>query len=193
MTTQERILETAATLIAEDGVRSVSFREVARRAGVSHQTPYHHFGNLQGILTALARQGFSELTASMRRAADAVSPDPLDRLQAAGTAYVRHAISHIGHLRVMFERSLVDVHECQLEEAAETYGFLTELVHTAHAHGYGAALDPEVLTHLCWSVVHGLTTLWVEGHLENKTPRTPEELDAHAAQVVEGLARLMGR
>ncbi|MEL6186057.1 MAG: TetR/AcrR family transcriptional regulator, partial [Myxococcota bacterium] len=105
-----KILDASADLIAERGVRNVSFREVARRAGVSHQMPYHIFKNLQGILTALAREGFSTLAAQMNAAADAES-DAGDRLTAAGFAYVDFACSHVGHFRVMFQRALVDVHD----------------------------------------------------------------------------------
>ncbi len=39
---RRRILDASIALVAEQGVRAVSFREVARRAGVSHQTPHHH-------------------------------------------------------------------------------------------------------------------------------------------------------
>ena len=69
--TRKAILDATLELVAEQGVRAVSFREVARRAGVSHQTPYHHFGDHLGILRAIAAEGFETLNAAMDAAARA--------------------------------------------------------------------------------------------------------------------------
>lgn len=85
---RRKSLDASAALVAEHGVRQVSFREVARRAGVSHQAPYHHFGNYQEILRHLVSEGFTSLGEAMRTAAEEAGPDPLDALCAAGVAYV---------------------------------------------------------------------------------------------------------
>lgn len=187
------ILDTSVELITERGVRGVSFREVARRAGVSHQAPYHHFGNLQGILRAIAAEGFEGMTKTMRAAAERAGPDPRDALIAAGVAYMRFATSHVGHLRVMFNAALVDIHDDHepLSEAAATYATLIELTHAAHAAGYGAEHPAEVLAHLCWSTVHGISLLIVEGALDQKAPNADQR--AHAQQIIETLGALLRR
>lgn len=192
--TRQIILDTTADLIADEGVRGVSFREVARRAGVSHQTPYHHFGNLQGILRSVAQAGFAELTKAMRDAADAAGDGPLERLTAAGQAYVRFSRSNTGHFRVMFEAPLVDVHDADepMAEAEGTHRTLAELAQTAWAAGHGQWMDAEVMTHLCWSTVHGLAVLRLEGHLQGKQPRTSAELDKHQQDVIRALSGLLG-
>jgi len=185
---RERILEASVALVAEKGVRAVSFREVARRAGVSHQAPYHHFGNHQGILRAIAKQGFGQLADAMARAAEA-RPDPLDALAAAGRAYVGFARHHPGHLRVMFDSALVELqhHDDPVEEAERTWSTLHGLAVAAHAAGYGKAMDADALAHLCWSTVHGLATLLVEGVLTSKAPDgDPGTL---VDDVLDGLAR----
>ena len=182
---RRRILEASAELVAERGGRAVSFREVARRAGISHQTPYHHFGNHHGILRALAVEGFEGLSAAMEAAADG-----LDALGAAGVAYVRFARDHVGHTRVMFDRALVTLFAAEdpVVEAARTYDVLMGLALRAHLHGYGADFDPATLAHLCWSTVHGLAVLMVEGILERKSTGVDE--DTMAGDVIQALTTL---
>jgi AcrR family transcriptional regulator len=51
------VLDAAIAIIELDGAESLSMREVARRAGVSHQAPYHYFGDRSGILAAISEEG----------------------------------------------------------------------------------------------------------------------------------------
>ena len=55
---REKVLEASLALIEEGGLDRFSMREVARKAGVSHQAPYHYFGDREAILAALAGEGF---------------------------------------------------------------------------------------------------------------------------------------
>lgn len=186
-----RILDASLALIAEQGVRAVSFREVARRAGVSHQAPYHHFGNHHGILHAIAREGFAALTAAMRDAA-AAAGEPLEALGAAGVAYVLFARDHVGHFRVMFQGSLVDVHDAEapMPEAEQTHATLVELATAAVRAGYGAGLSEAEVASLCWSTVHGLANLLVEGTLRSKGVREADHEEV-ARTVVSAMSRLL--
>lgn len=189
---RRRILDASVELVEEQGVRAVSFREVARRAGVSHQAPYHHFGNYHGILRAIAEEGFAGLARAMGDAAEAAD-DPLDALTAAGVAYVNFARGHAGHFRVMFQRALVDVRDQDdpLEEAEAAHDTLLRLAGAAHAAGYGAHLTADALTHICWSTVHGISVLLVEGVLAEKTPMSDTLEVALIDQVVHGLSALL--
>lgn len=191
---RQKILDASVALVEEQGVRAVSFREVARRAGVSHQAPYHHFGNYHGILRAIAQEGFAGLGQAMNDAADAAGDDALDALTAAGVAYVNFARGHAGHFRVMFQRALVDIRDQDdpLEEAEATHGTLLRLAGAAHAAGYGAHLSADALTHICWSTVHGISVLLVEGVLAEKTPMSESIEAALVKQVVGGLGALLG-
>ena len=58
------LLRAAVEVIEERGLGAFSQREVARRAGVSHNAPAHHFGDTRGLLTSLAIQGFEVLHAA---------------------------------------------------------------------------------------------------------------------------------
>ncbi len=162
---RRRVLEASVQLVAEQGVRAVSFREVARRAGVSHQTPYHHFGNHIGILRAIAREGFERIAEAMRGAAAIAGPGPCDQLVAAGVAYVGFAREHLGHFRVMSQSALVDSPDAQapLPGAAICFETIERLSAAAHADGCGTSLSPEALAVFVWSTIHGRAMLVNEG------------------------------
>src|SRR6187431_1373383 len=100
------ILSASLELMNEGGLGSLSMREVARKAGVSHQAPYHYFGDREAILAALAGEGFSRLGQSLARAA-ADAGEPGDAVIAMGKAYVDFAIRHPAHFQVMFRADAV--------------------------------------------------------------------------------------
>jgi len=91
------LLEAAVALIGEVGPRAFTLREVARRAGVSHNAPYRHFAGKDELLAAVAAEGFDRLTAAMERA---MKPGrtPLERLQLCGCGYVDFALRWPLHL-----------------------------------------------------------------------------------------------
>lgn len=188
---RRRILDASVALVQEQGVRAVSFREVARRAGVSHQTPYHHFGHHEGILHAIAEEGFAGLGEAMEQAVRAADPAPMDRLSASGVAYVRFAASHPGHFRVMFQRHLaaaVAPGECA-PASQHVPAMLLELASAAHAAGHGAHMDVHTLALVCWSTVHGLANLLVEGGLPAAFDPDPDRLASLVVGALDGLLR----
>src|SRR3546814_7208149 len=65
-----RVLVDAATaIVAEEQNWEFSLREVARRAGLSHNAPYRHFPGKLDLLGAIAIKGFVDLRAAMLAAA----------------------------------------------------------------------------------------------------------------------------
>jgi AcrR family transcriptional regulator len=188
---RRQILDASAALVAEHGVRGVSFREVARRANVSHQAPYHHFGDHRGILRELAREGFVELVRAMREQSER-GETPLDRLMATGHAYVSFARTHPGHFRIMFS-DLAASDDQPLAEGAAAYATLVHFARETVADGYGRGLDTDALAAVCWSTVHGLATLAVEGHLKRGPDCSPAVVEDSLRAVLEGLGVLCAR
>lgn len=188
--TRRRILDATIDLIRDHGVRAVSFRQVARRAGVSHQAPYHHFDNHQGILRAIAAEGFTTLADAMQQAADA-QDDAMDALIASGTAYVTFSASHIGHVRIMFDRAALEAGGLPpLEEGARARQIVMTLAAQAHAAGHAPAMDAATLADLCWSTVHGLATLMAEGLLGPEDLFRPGD-DTLPGRVLDALGEVL--
>lgn len=148
------ILTEAARLVAERGAEQVSLRELARGAGVSHAAPAHHFTDRRGLFTALATQGF-------RLLADALV-EARGHFADAALAYVRFAIEHPGHYQVMFNKSLLDISDAELAAAEAASG--AELSRgVASLRDRNATADPTGAQLAAWSLVHGFSTLWLNG------------------------------
>lgn len=148
----------AADVIAERGAAGFSLREVARRAGVSHAAPTHHFGDATGLLTAVAVDGFTHLRAAMLAAVDGID-DPVERLGALGRAYVEVAQSNPGHCAVVFRHDLVDAEsEAYLVAGTEAYDVLRSTVQEV-ADAINPGLDVEEATRFCWATMQGLVQL----------------------------------
>jgi AcrR family transcriptional regulator len=146
------ILAETARLVADQGADGVSLRELARKAGVSHAAPAHHFTDRRGLFTALAAEGFWLLCEALK----AARGDFAD----AALAYMRFAIDHPGHYAVMFDRSVVDPSDPELVAAQAAAGTeLSQGVATlADAH---AKADPAGAELAAWSLVHGFAMLWL--------------------------------
>ena len=96
------LLEAAISLIGEVGPKAFTLREVARRAGVSHNAPYRHFQDRDELLAAVRTQGYRELTETMLNACGPRAT-ALQRLKKAGLAYVAFALRRPEHFRAMFD------------------------------------------------------------------------------------------
>jgi AcrR family transcriptional regulator len=158
---QRVLIDAAVAEIEASGTARFSLREIARRAGVSHAAPTHHFGDKAGLFTAIATEGFRLLRATTSSVADAP-----DGLLLAGIAYVEFAVGHRGHFEVMYRPELYRTDDPQLVEAREAS--FNVLYATARR---GAGLDQnEDVTGLAvaaWSVVHGFATLWLTANLSD--------------------------
>jgi AcrR family transcriptional regulator len=66
MTTRDRLLDAAATALAEDGVAGVSARTVAARAEVNQALVFYHFGSVAGLMDAAVRRSVDLAVASYR-------------------------------------------------------------------------------------------------------------------------------
>jgi AcrR family transcriptional regulator len=66
VTTREKLLDAAASALAEDGVAGVSARTVAARAEVNQALVFYHFGSVAGLLDAAVRRSVDLAVASYR-------------------------------------------------------------------------------------------------------------------------------
>jgi AcrR family transcriptional regulator len=148
----------ACDVIDERGLGNFSLREVARRAGVSHTAPAHHFGDMQGLLTSVATEGFAQLAAAMEQALVGLT-DPFERMVALGTAYVEFARTHSAHLDVMFRVDITDDDDEQLALVGmRAYGVLESTVRDL-IETEDLDLDLDVACTMCWANVQGLVAL----------------------------------
>lgn len=148
------LLAAASEILASQGLAGLSLREVARRAGVSHNAPYRHFPDRDSLLAELAAQGFRRLGAAMAG----------KRGREMGEAYVRFALDNPSLFRLMFSGQLQSGTYPALRAAGRaTYESLV----TAFRGQPGVA-DADKAAAAAWSLVHGLAQLLLDGHFPGK-------------------------
>jgi AcrR family transcriptional regulator len=176
---REQVVAASLILIEEQGIAALSLREVARRAGVSHQAPYHHFGSKDALVAELVGRGFTRLS-EMLESAERTRGTPARRLRLAARAYVDFALANPAAFRIMFRPELADLSACPSAGAAgrRAYSVLVRLV----AENFGGPRVTqdrlETITTMHWSTVHGLSTLLLDGSLGRraKPARSIEKL-----------------
>jgi AcrR family transcriptional regulator len=168
------LIDAALAEISSNGAHSLSLREVARRAGVSHAASYRHFRSKEDLLAAIAEQGFMMLSQALQSALDQHPEDAVAALNASGVAYVEFGVGHPEHLQVMFGGIFGGFDQWpSLQKAAQhayelLRGSVRKTLESGTLHG-----DEETIAVAAWSLVHGLTQLIAGGELKRgrQSPR----------------------
>ena len=158
---RRQLLDEAGVVLEEDGPEALTLRGLARRLGVSHAAPGHHFADRGALLVELAAQGHRDLEQAMR---DRLASDPGEEPAVAiGEGYLDFALEHPQRFRLMFA-GVADLSPSDSPSFSEAAGasFAT-LVRTTTGTADPDA-DPTRWM-AAWALVHGLATLWVDGSL----------------------------
>lgn len=164
------LIQAALELAAEVRDWNFSLREVARRAGVSHNAPYNHFPHKRDLLDAAAAAGHdllrSELTAAVAKIAD-----PCLALLKMGSAYVGFGLKNPALYRLMFSEAPSGT-EWRPEKVLVAWLAARAVLENIIRRGARIGIfDPaltrkselQTATLYTWAVVHGLTMLAVDG------------------------------
>ena len=189
------LVEAGAELARTAGPDGVVLREVARRTGVSHNAAYRHFADRDALLSEIAEVANEQLEQAMQRQLDEVSEtDPARRararLRATGRAYVEFALSEPGLFNVAF--CPTDAADSSPDDAPP-YLLLGQVLDELVDAGALSPDDRLGADVVCWSAVHGLSVLLLDGPLRdlNAEERTGL-LEKLIATVEQGLTGSVG-
>jgi AcrR family transcriptional regulator len=160
------LVEEAVRTIQSHGVEQLTLRGAGERLGVSRTALYRHFSDKQALLAAVGREGFRMLRVALTTAWEAHGRGRAG-FEAMGLAYVRFAVTHPSHYRVMFGRF---VESCSkdaafIDEAGAAFQVLVESLVEQQQAGLARRDDPQILARFIWSVVHGIAMLVIDGQL----------------------------
>src|SRR5580692_419578 len=124
---RESLVAAAVQLIAEVGPAGFNLREVARRAGVSHNAPYRHFRDKGELLAVVAVEGFRELNAALLEGA-ASEVTPLGHLKRAGYAYIAFALRRPEHFAAMFDAPELGSDPARWQVSDEAFSSLVGII-----------------------------------------------------------------
>lgn len=173
--------------LTEKGIEGFSLRGVAKRAGVSHSAPAHHFRDVNGLLTALATRGFENFVRRQRDYRQRANPDLRAQLAASGVGYVAFARENPALFRLMFGSDRPEFHDAKLENAAEA-AFLDLVTRVTAVTGASPSQweDRKVMTDIAatWAIAHGLADLLAAGRFKGMQNLDDEARDRMVAEIV---------
>ncbi|MEZ3159455.1 TetR/AcrR family transcriptional regulator [Microbacterium sp. BWT-B31] len=168
--TRSRLLQAASDLLADGGPEAVTLRAVGAAAGLSRGAAYRHFGDKDGLLSAIAAENLELIGRRMQRGA-ASRTGGRTPLCGALLGYVEGAMARPAHYRLVFGDFQIGNPSKALEDAATACTeYLYELIRDGQREGTIISGDIREITALMWAAVHGLVDLTLAGHL--REPRT---------------------
>jgi AcrR family transcriptional regulator len=160
---REQLIVTAARELAEaEGWDAVTTRRLAEQVEYSQPVLYSHFTNKDAIVTAVALQGFAELTTELHAARARAAAHGKDGLAAVGHAYTAFAENRPALYDAMFSQT-VNLPFATPEAPAPLQSGFNELAEALRPHAGTADLG--ILTEIFWAALHGLLTLTRGGRI----------------------------
>lgn len=163
---REALLAAAEQELIEKGTEGFTLRGAAKRAGVSHAAPAHHFRDTSDLLTALAAVAAKRFYRGMKERQERAAKDPRSQFIASGQGYVEFALANPALFDLMLGSRRPDfTAEAFTKPSSEAFQVLVDGI--AGLRGANpletAAGRADVLT--AWSLVHGVAKLLIAGRL----------------------------
>lgn len=175
---RDRLVRVGGELLDTGGLAALSLREIARHAGVSHGAPRRYFPTHLELLSAIAREGFTDLTARVDTALAGAPSDARSRIAVLARVYLDFAGTRRGRYELMFRHDVLASGHLGLRDTSlPLFAVLTDLVARARP-----APEPpaRIVAGALWANLHGIAQLWHWGSLTLATGTTDPEalLDA---------------
>jgi AcrR family transcriptional regulator len=174
-----RIVEAARDIVSDEGLDTLSMRAIAERIEYSPATIYLYFRDKDELLREVVQAGFERMAEWVQREMEAGGPsDARERHRCLGRAYAKFALENTAYFRVMFELPAVAQMECPAECSPDVHEFHDESAWEALVATVQAAIDAEQFAIqdaqegavISWGLIHGLTSLYLSGHLQATIP-----------------------
>ena len=161
-------------MLEEMGTQELSLRHVARSVGVSIAAPSRHFDGKEGLLAAIAADGFRELAAERRKIAESTK-DPLLKVHRMMASYVGFAQREKGLFNLMVGPRILgkDAYEELTAATSSSFDLFASAVCDYALANKWSREDLDLVVHAAWSVEHGLATLI----LGSRVPRPDRVVD----------------
>ena len=184
---RKALIEAAEAELAEKGIEGFALRGVAKRAGVSHAAPAHHFADTNALLTALAALAFQRLADSMSGRQSKAADDPRAQFIASGLGYLDFALSNPALFKLMFGSQRPNSTDAELiSYGSRAFKILVDAIAAVRERDpladHAGLLDIAA----AWGVVHGLANLLIADRMRFLQP-------ALAANRDEALSEIIGR
>ncbi|PHR69538.1 MAG: TetR family transcriptional regulator [Arcobacter sp.] len=170
---KEELLQEALKIIQEDGVEAVTLQALGNRLGTSRSAIYRHFSSKSDLMDNVMMYGFESFDSLITPIFELKDKDVIERLNLMGKTYMHFAIDNPNLFRMLFGERYKDLREdnCDLndEDQANGYHSLINLIIEAQEKNiFQKKDDALVITQTVHAMIHGLTILYIDGHIDIK-------------------------
>lgn len=161
------LLSEAVKLLQQEGEAGLSMRRLAEKAQVSRTAAYHHFDNKQGLLCAIAVEGFDQLLSQSQHISDQNSLINEKLLNRFVTTYLTFAVNQTEYYDLMFGSSLWKsgiTNQTLTARAHAFFSFYVTLLRSWQTQGaISKKIDPLRHAQVTFSTLHGMSRLLIDG------------------------------
>jgi AcrR family transcriptional regulator len=165
--TRAKIMDAARDLFAREGYEAVSMRRIAETIEYSPTAIYVHFRDKQDLLFQICQADFAALAQGVVELQKV--KDPIERIRRMGHAYIRFAVQHPNHYRLMFMTPVDLPPELVMQDAnhgnvdRDSYALLKQTCQEAIDQGRirPEYQDADLVAQTFWSAVHGVASLHI--------------------------------
>ena len=163
------LIQAGIEILSDEGLKGLSLRKVARRAGVSHAAPYAHFADKQALVAAISTAGYESLYAEFMQIDQQYQEQPLKKLVEVAWCYLQFAVNAPAHFKLTFSGAIEKEQDYPafVEITRQSFAFLSEIVADCQTAGIIRPGPTDLLAVHFWGAIHGLTTLLIEGQISH--------------------------
>ncbi|MCG8633960.1 MAG: TetR/AcrR family transcriptional regulator [Desulfobacterales bacterium] len=189
--TREKILDTAADIINEEGYQNLSMRKIGSRAGMTAANLYNYYASKDEINIAIRlRAGrilYEDLLAGYE-----TGRDMAEKVWLMMKAYIRYGLTKSNYYSIMFDMptpKYADYADSPLEGLArqekesseQSVGLLYRCAKELKGEGFGIPDDPDLFMTIVWGQLHGLVSLYNNNSI-SEIVETPDKIIEKAAR-----------
>ena len=163
------LIEEALCMVQEDGVGSISLRDITQRVGTSRSAIYRHFASKDALMQAVIMAGFEKLDRHLRPVLERKELSIIERFHMMAERYIDFAKTYPALYRMLFgDQAMKEREEAHdIYDTTQPTGFylLKSLVDEAQQAGLLRKEDPMLQSTVIWAMMHGQATLLIDGHI----------------------------
>jgi AcrR family transcriptional regulator len=163
------LIQAGIEILAEEGVKGLILRRVAKRAGVSHTAPYAHFADKQALVAAISTEGYKGLYEKFKLIHQKHHEDPLKKLVEVAWGYIQFAVNDPAHFKITFSGVIEKEKDYPafVQISQLSFQYIIETVAACQNSGYVRQGPTDLIAVNLWGAIHGLATLLIEDQLSS--------------------------
>jgi len=169
---KEEMLKQAIEIIHNEGIDALTLSVLSKRLGTSRSAIYRHFSSKDELIQNVLLYGFELFDDKIAPIFLLKEKDVLERFHLMGKEYVQFAMEHPNLYRILFGERFQNIREesCDIEDEEQANGFhaLVGLLVEGQEKGILKVDDPMLQAQIIHSMVHGLASLYIDGHIHVK-------------------------